>query len=322
MFDPQLLAANLLSPMVLAFGLGVAATWLRSDLEVPQALHQSLSIFLLLAIGLKGGVAVSRTGAGELLLPLLVTVAAGCATTATSYWVARHFVRLSRVDAAALAAHFGCVSAVTFIAARDFAARAAGEAEGMLVALLVALEVPAILLGLALGLRERGGRGSIGPALREVATGKTMLLLGGGLLIGWISGEERSARVAPLFVTLFDGVLMLFLLDLGMAAARRMGDVRKVGWRLVAFSMLVPVVHGVAGAWIGSLVGLSLAGAAVFGAMLASASYIAAPAAIRTGLPQANPSLYLTAALGIAFPFNLALGIPLYFAAARLFAPA
>lgn len=320
MFSPDLLAANLLSPMVLAFALGVIATVLRSDLEVPPALHSALSLFLLLAIGLKGGVAIAQAAAGTLPIPVLVTVAAGLATTASAYLVLRRGLHLSAVDAAAVAAHYGSVSAVTFIAARDMASRSAGEVEGLLVALLVALEIPAILLGLWLGQRGGGDRSRLWPSLREVATGRTMVLLGGGLLIGWISGPERTARVGPLFFTLFDGVLMLFLLDLGMAAARRLRDVRKVGWRFVAFAIVVPLCHGTIGAALGTALGFSVGGAAVFGAMLASASYIAAPAAVRTGLPEANPSLYLTAALGITFPFNLALGIPLYLAAARYFA--
>lgn len=319
MLSSELLAANLLSPMVLAFALGMLATVIRSDLEIPPALHTSLSLFLLLAIGLKGGMAIAQSASGTLLIPLLGTVAAGFVTTGLAYGVLRKLVQLKRVDAAAVAAHYGSVSAVTFIAARDVATRSVGEVEGLMVALLVALELPAILFGLWLG--QRGGHESrLWLSLREVLTGRTMLLLGGGLLIGWIAGPERTARVTPLFVNLFDGVLMLFLLDLGMAAARRLRDLRKVGWPFIAFALLLPIAHGVAGAWLGTTLGLSVGGAAVFGAMLASASYIAAPAAVRTGLPEANPSLYLTASLGITFPLNLSIGIPLYLAAARYFA--
>ena len=318
-FSSELLAANLLSPMVLAFALGMLATVIRSDLDIPPALHTSLSLFLLLAIGLKGGMAIAQSASGTLLIPLVGTVAAGFVTTGLAYLVLRKLVRLKRVDAAAVAAHYGSVSAVTFIAAREVATRSVGEVEGLMVALLVALELPAILFGLWLG--QRGGHESrLWLSLREVLTGRTMLLLGGGLLIGWIAGPERTARVTPLFVNLFDGVLMLFLLDLGMAAARRLRDLRKVGWPFIAFALLMPMVHGIAGAWLGTALGLSVGGAAVFGAMLASASYIAAPAAVRTGLPEANPSLYLTASLGITFPLNLSIGIPLYLAAARYFA--
>ncbi len=317
MLSLDLLAANLLSPVVLAFVLGVVATSLKSDLEVPPAMHSAMSLFLLLAIGFKGGVAVSQASLSTLWLPLLTTVAAGIATTLFAYLVLRRFVGLSKIDAAAVSAHYGSVSAVTFIAARDLSARVFGEPEGILVALLVALEIPAILIGLWLGQRSSRGGERMWLSIREVLTGRTMMLLGGGLLIGALAGAERMQRVTPLFFTLFDGVLVLFLLDLGMAAAKRLKDVRIVGWRFVAFTVAVPITHGVFGVWLGTALGFSPGGAAVFGAMLSSASYIAAPAAVRMGLPEANPSLYLTAALGLTFPFNLALGIPIYLAVAR-----
>lgn len=319
MFSSELLAANLLSPMVLAFGLGVLAMVLRSDLEIPAAMHSAMSTFLLLAIGLKGGTALAQVGLAELVLPLLATILGGIGVTLVAYAALRRLVGLGPVDAAAVAAHYGSVSAVTFIAAREVAERALGPTSGMLVALVVALEIPAIVVGLWLGQRRTGG--NLGGSLREVLTGRTMMLLGGGLLIGVLSGPERVARVQPLFVGLFDGILMLFLLDLGMAAARRLREVHRVGVRLVGFALTMPLLAGLAGVVIGGLVGFDPASAAVFGAMLASASYIAAPAAVRLGLPEANPSLYLTAALGITFPFNLAIGIPIYLAAASWLSP-
>jgi hypothetical protein len=315
MFSTELLAANLLSPMVLAFALGMLATGLRSDLEIPAAMHSAMSIFLLLAIGLKGGKAVALADPSSLLTPILVTIAAGVFTTLLAYAALRRLVGLTVVDAAAVAAHYGSVSAVTFIAARDLAERVIGPTDGLLVALVVALEIPAIVVGLWLGQRKAGGR--LWESLREVLTGRTMMLLGGGLLIGVLAGPERMGRVQPLFVDLFDGVLMLFLLDLGMAAARRLRDVRRVGVRLLAFAVLMPVVAGTFGVFVAYAMGFAAASSAVFGAMLASASYIAAPAAVRLGLPEANPSLYLTAALGMTFPFNLAIGIPIYLAVAR-----
>jgi hypothetical protein len=282
-------------------------------------MHSAMSIFLLLAIGLKGGTALSGVAPGALVVPLLTTIGSGIAVTLLAFVALRRLVGLSTVDAAAVAAHYGSVSAVTFIAARDVAERALGPTDGLLVALVVALEIPAIVVGLWLGQRKGGGRLWI--SLREVLTGRTMMLLGGGLLIGVLAGPERTARVQPLFVGLFDGILMLFLLDLGMAAARRLRDVGRVGWRLVGFAIAMPLVAGIGGVAIGVAIGFTPASAAVFGAMLASASYIAAPAAVRLGLPEANPSLYLTAALGMTFPFNLAIGIPIYLAAARWFVP-
>lgn len=317
MLSFDLLTANLLSPIVLAFVLGLIATSLKSDLEVPPAMHSAMSLFLLLSIGFKGGVAVAQAPLDTLVVPILATIAGGVAATLFAYVVLRRLVRLSTIDAAAVAAHYGSVSAVTFIAARDLATRVFGDIEGIMVAILVALEIPAILVGLWLGQRNSRGGERMWLSIREVLTGRTMMLLGGGLLIGAIAGPERMQRVTPLFFTLFDGVLVLFLLDLGMAAAKRLKDVRIAGWRFVAFALAIPLVHGVLGVWLGTALGFTPGGAAVFGAMFASASYIAAPAAVRMGLPEANPSLYLTAALGITFPFNLAIGIPIYLSVAR-----
>jgi hypothetical protein len=265
---------------------------------------------------------VAQSNPADLVVPVLVTLVAGAATTLVAFGLLLRFVKLRRVDAAAVAAHYGSVSAVTFIAARDLAQRSLGDVDGVLVALVVALEMPAILIGLWLGLTQTAGstlvaRDRLWSSIREVLTGRSMLLLGGGLLIGIVAGPERTARVAPLYVNLFDGVLMLFLLELGMTAARRLRDVRQSGWRFVAFALVLPLVHGVAGTLLGGAIGFAPSSAAVFGAMLASASYIAAPAAVRLGLPDANPSLYLTASLGLTFPLNLALGIPLYLTVAQ-----
>lgn len=305
----ELLAANLLSPVVLAFALGAIARLLRSDLELPAAIQSYLSIFLLLAIGLKGGVALRQDAPGELALLIGVTVIAGLATAASAYLLARAFLRDGRIDAAAMAAHFGSVSAVTFIAAQQFSERAGQPAEGVLVALVVALEIPAILLGLALA---KGGAGIGREQLREVLTGKTAVLLLGGLAIGAIAGKEGVATVEAMYFQLFQGVLMLFMLDMGLTAAsqlRRLGQ----GWmRLLIYATALPFLHGLFGALLGHWAGLSPAGAAVFGAMTSSASYIAAPASVKASLPEADVGRCISAALGITFPFNLAIGIPAY----------
>ena len=194
--------------------------------------------------------------------------------------------------------------------------------QSLLVALL---EVPAIVVGLLLarsaltGNGDGEGRGSWTGAIHEVMTGKSIVLLVGGVLMGWVAGKERMAPVEPFFVAGFQGALTLFLLEMGLVAARRLRDLKEAGLLLVAFGTLVPVVHGVLGVWAGTVAGLSEGGAAVLGTLVASASYIAAPAAVRIALPEAKPSLYLTASLGITFPFNLVLGIPVYFALASIF---
>ena len=311
------LATNLLSPVVLAFALGVAAVLLRSDLKVPEALFESLSIYLLLAIGLKGGVALSTARVDEVLLPALGAIGLGCAIPVWVFAAARRLVGLGRVDAAAIAAHYGSVSAVTFVASLVFLDGAGIAVEGYVAALVALMEVPGIVVALLLARGER--RGSTAETLRELVTSKSVLLLAGGLLVGALSGPERFAPVAPLFVDLFQGVLVLFLLELGLIAGRRLRDVRVVGPRLALVAIGAPVLNGIAGAGVGVATGLSVGGSTVLGVLAASASYIAAPAAVRLALPEANPSLYLTAVLAITFPFNLALGIPFVHAVARFF---
>lgn len=305
----ELLAANLLSPVVLAFGLGLVARALRSDLEIPPAIQAYLSLFLLLAIGLKGGVALRQDPPDNLALLLLVTVLAGIATAASAYLVARAWLRDAPLQAGALAAHYGSVSAVTFIAAQQFVERTGGQPVEVLVALVVALEIPAILLGI--GLARGGGRPSW-PQVREVLTGRTAVLLLGGLAIGAIAGKSGVKAVDAMYFQLFQGMLMLFMLDMGLVAAGQLRQLGRGMARLLVFATAVPVVHGLAGVGIGHALGLGEAGATVFGAMLASASYIAAPASVRASLPGADAGRCITAALGLTFPFNLALGIPAY----------
>lgn len=308
-FATDLLTSNLLSPVVLAFALGLLARSVRSDLEIPPAIQAYLSIFLLLAIGLKGGVALRQDAPDNLGLMLLVTVTAGIATAATAYWVARAWLRDNALQAGAMAAHYGSVSAVTFIAAQQFTERSGMASEPVLVALLVALEIPAILIGI--GLARGGGRPSW-HQVREVLTGRTAILLLGGMAIGAIAGRDGVQAVNAMYVQLFQGMLMLFMLDMGLVAAGQLRQLRKGALRLVVFGTALPMLHGLAGAWIGLAMGLGTAGATVFATMTASASYIAAPASVRASLPGADAGRCVTAALGITFPFNLAIGIPTY----------
>jgi hypothetical protein len=310
----ELVRLNLLSPMVLAFALGIVATLVRSDLRVPDALYTALSIYLLFAIGLKGGVALTATPPGDLWLPALATLFAGGATALTTYAVARALGRWDVADAAALAAHYGSVSVVTFVAAQAFLDRAGVAYEGFLPALVALLEVPAILVALVIAQRARatGGGGSLRATVAEVLTGRSIVLLVGGLLIGLATGVDGADRVAPFFVAPFEGALTLFLLEMGLVTARRLGELRRGGAFLIAFGIGAPVVHGLLGAALGTAAGLSAGGATVFATMVASASYIAATAAVRLALPEANPGRYLTASLAVTFPFNLVVGIPLY----------
>jgi uncharacterized protein len=313
----ETLQANLLSPVVLAFGLGVVAVLVRSDLRFPQEVYDALAIYLLLAIGLKGGAALAVTPLATVAWPALATLALGVSIPLWSYAILRRLGGLDVANAAAIAAHYGSVSAVTFIAALGYVEKLGIPAEGFLPALVALLEVPAIVVGLLIARVQLGG-GSWAGVVRELLTGKSIVLLVGGIVIGRLSGPEGMKPVAPLFVDLFRGALTLFLLDMGMVTARRLRDLRDVGAFLLAFGILAPLVHGALGVWLGMRTGLSPGGAAVLGTMAASASYIAAPAAVRIALPQASPSLYLTTSLAVTFPFNLAVGIPLYVGLARL----
>lgn len=313
----ELVRLNLLSPIVLSFVLGVLATLVRSDLRFPDEIYAALSIYLLLAIGMKGGAALAETPMAVIALPVAATLALGVATPLWSYAILRRFGRFGVADAAALAAHYGSVSAVTFLAAVSFAAAAGAPAEGFLPALVAVLEVPAIAIALLIA-RSRSADAAPWPeALREILAGRSILLLLGGLVIGVLAGKPGLAPVAPFFVDPFQGALCLFLLEMGMTAARRLRDLRRAGAFLGAFAILVPLAHGALGALLGTWAGLSVGGTTVLATMAASASYIAAPAAVRMSLPEANPALYLTAALGITFPFNLTIGIPLYHAIAE-----
>ncbi|HMQ34009.1 MAG TPA: sodium-dependent bicarbonate transport family permease [Chloroflexaceae bacterium] len=315
----ELVRLNLFSPMVLAFVLGVLATLVRSDLKFPEELYTGLSIYLLLAIGLKGGAELSETPLASFWAPALATLALGVTIPVVAYVLLRRMGRLEVADAAAIAAHYGSVSAVTFAAVQTFLEALRVPYEGFMPTLVALLEVPAIVVALLIARVALGQGGSWGAVIGELLTGKSILLLLGGLVIGALAGKAGLAQVAPLFVDPFKGALTLFLLEMGMVAARRFRDLRKVGGFLIGFGVLMPVANGVVGLWLGSLAGLSPGGAVVLGTLAASASYIAAPAAVRIALPQANPSYYLTAALAITFPFNLAIGIPLYYGLAGLF---
>lgn len=309
----DILASNLLSPIILAFVLGVIASLIRSDLRLPDALYKSLSIYLLLAIGLKGGVELNKTPLGEFVGPALITLLLGVVTPITAYHILRRLGRLDRVNASAIAAHYGSVSAVTFIVAMAFGGMTGHVPEGFMPALVAILEVPAIVVALMIAYTGGGRAGSWQDSLHEAVTGRSVVLLVGGLLIGLAVGPEKFEPVKPFFVSGFQGALVLFLLEMGIVAAARLRDLRTVGPFLIAFGIVVPILHGLLAVWLGGIVGLSIGGAAVLGAMVASASYIAAPAAVRIALPEANPTLYLTASLGITFPFNVTLGIPLYY---------
>jgi hypothetical protein len=312
----ELLTANLLSPMVLAFVLGFVAVLIKSDLKLPEGLYSSLSIYLLFAIGLKGGVALSKSHVSDLWAPILATLAISLITPLLAYWVCRQLGKLDRTDSAAMAAHYGSVSAVTFIAATTFAQMQGLSPEGFMPALVAVLEVPAILIALWMVLRKEKSK-SLGPLVHELLTGRAIILLVGGLIIGLVATPSGMQQVQPLFGDLFKGALTIFLLEMGLVAGSKAPELKQHAKFLIAFGTVIPLINGCIGVAAGTLAGLSPGGAGVLGAMASSASYIAAPAAVRIMLPEAKPSLYLTGAIVVTFPFNLVIGIPLFMELAK-----
>ena len=314
----SLAATNLLSPIILSFALGVAASLARSDLSVPEAAAKALSIYLLFAIGFKGGVSVAAHGIdAKLGLTLLVGIILSAGLPIIAFALLKVMTGLSRLDAAAVAAHYGSISIVTFVAATSVLQSSGIASEGYMVAVAAAMEAPAILSALWLITRGGGDQRMDGDLWREILLNGSIVLLVGSFFIGWITGEKGLEEISSFIVAPFKGVLCLFLLDMGLVAGRGLrdrSDVLRPG--VLAFGVLMPIIGSTLGAVFGLVLGLSTGGVALLMVLSASASYIAVPAAMRVALPEANPSIYLTLSLGVTFPFNLTLGIPLYVAVA------
>jgi hypothetical protein len=307
---------NLLDPAVLCFALGLLAGVVGAQARLPEALYETLSVYLLLSIGLKGGVDLARAGLALAAPAVGAAVALGAAMPLAAYPVLR-WGGLGRPDAGAVAAHYGSVSAVTFAVCLGFLDRSGVAYEDYVAVLLAFMEVPALAVGIWLARRGREGAGwrALGA---EVFLGRGIYFLLCGLAVGFLAGPARVEPLAPLFFDPFKGVLALFLLEMGLVASRRLRDLARVGPFLVGFGVAMPLAGGAAGALAGAAVGLSVGGTAVLATLAGSASYIAAPAAMRLAVPEANPSLYLTASLGVTFPFNIAWGVPAYLWLSRL----
>lgn len=315
----ELILSTLLSPIVLFFILGLGAALMRSQMSVPESFAKGLAIYLMMAIGLKGGVEMSKTA-----LSTDIFVIAGVALILSfglpfiAYMMLRVTSKMSRIDAAATAGHYGSISIVTFVAATQALQLAGIITSGYMVAMAALMEVPAIMSALLLARRGMKKEGEIagsekGELFREVFLNASVVVLVGALTIGWISGEAGMEKIAPFFVTPFQGVLCLFLLDMGLNAGRGL----RQGWRqldagALSFGIIMPLISASLTAAICRLINMSIGDAALLITLAASASYIAVPAAMRLALPKAQPSIYLTLSLGITFPFNLTFGIPLY----------
>ena len=316
----ELALSTILSPIVLFFVLGLGAALLRSQMTVPEAFAKGLAIYLMMAIGLKGGVEMSKAPLGmELLAIVALALALSFLLPILAYACLRFTTKLNPIDAAATAGHYGSISIVTFVAATQALEMAGLETSGSMVAMAAVMEVPAIITALMLARRSQKKRSEDVPGsedgelMREVFLNASVVVLIGSLIIGWISGPQGFERVAPFFVGPFQGVLCLFLLDMGLSAGRGL----RQGWRQLSlpvfgFGIYMPLVSAAITAALCSLIGLSVGDTALMITLAASASYIAVPAAMRLALPSAQPSIYLTLSLGVTFPFNLTLGIPLY----------
>ena len=307
--------------VVFFFLLGVFARLVKSDLRLPEALYETLSIYLLLAIGLKGGIELSKAPLAALAPQVLACMALGFVIPFVLYPLAR-VLKLSGVDAAALAAHYGSVSVVTFAVATAALTRQGIAYESHAALWVAVMEAPGLVAGI---LRARGaprgaegqGRAAWGELAHDVFFGKSVLLLLGGIAIGAVAGVEGTAPIKAVFIDPFKGVLALFLLELGLVAGARLAEFRRFGAAVLIIGLLAPPLLALAGAALGMVLGLSTGGVAILATLAASASYIAAPTAMRLAVPQANAGLSITAALGVTFPFNLVVGIPLYIALAQ-----
>ncbi len=300
-----------LDPVVLFFLLGLAAGIARADLRLPPAIYDFLTILLLLTIGLKGGVELARQPFGALLPQMFAVVLMGILLPLAAYPVLRFAGRLARADAASIAAHYGSVSVGTYAVATAYLTYRQVAFEEYMPVFLVLLEMPAIVVGilLARGVDRNTPWRVMG---REVLLGKSVVLLLGGLVIGWVAGPQGIKPIEGLFFDLFKGVLALFLLEMGLIAAGQVGSLRRHGLFLVVFGIAMPLVAGALGVGLGWMLGLSVGGTVLLATLAASASYIAVPAAMRQSVPEANPTLSLAASLGVTFPFNILVGIPLY----------
>ena len=309
--------------VVFFFLLGVLARLVKSDLRLPEALYETLSIYLLLAIGLKGGIELSKQPLMALAPQVLACMALGFLIPFLLYPLARA-LRLNGPDAASLVAHYGSVSVVTFAVATAALTRQGIAHESHAALWVAVMEAPGLVAGILLARwalraesRARGRPANWGGLAHDVLFGKSVLLLMGGLVIGAVAGVEGTAPIKAVFIDPFKGVLALFLLELGLVAGGRLAEVRRFGAAVLVIGLGAPPLLALLGAGVGWALGLSTGGVALLATLAASASYIAAPTAMRIAVPEANAALSITAALGITFPFNIVVGIPLYIALAQ-----
>ncbi|PBO85454.1 MAG: sodium-dependent bicarbonate transport family permease [Thaumarchaeota archaeon] len=333
----QLIQSNLLTPIILFFLFGIIAARIKSDLKIPEAISDFLPIYLLAAIGLHGGIEMRNTGFENMLIPMFVAIGLSLLFTLNHYQILRRLGKFNIFDSYALASTYGAVGAVTFSVGLSFLKNQGVTSEGYLAAILAILEPVAFIMAIFLtnmavskqirakkqsftndelsdidvGLKET--KTKLSQVLHESLTGKAIVILLGSIVIGYMIGVEGFSSISIVFDQMFTGAIVIFMIEMGIIAGQRLGDIKKVGIFLVAFAIIMPTFNGIIGVLVATAMGLSLGGAVMFGLLLASASFIAAPAVLRHSIPQANPSLYITSALGITFPYNIIVLLPIMF---------
>ena len=333
----QLIQANLLTPIILFFLFGIIAARIKSDLKIPEAISEFLPIYLLAAIGLHGGIEMRNTGFENMLIPMLVAIGLSLLFTLNHYQILRRLGKFNLFDSYALASTYGAVGAVTFSVGLSFLKNQGVSSEGYLAAILAILEPVSFILAIFLtnmavskqirakkqsfsnddtsdidmGIQE--SKTKLSQVLHESITGKAIVILLGSIIIGYIIGEEGFSSIRIVFDEMFVGAIVIFMIEMGIIAGQRLDDIKKVGVFLIAFAIIMPTFNGIIGVLVATAMGLSLGGAVMFGLLLASASFIAAPAVLRHAIPEAKPSLYITSALGITFPYNIIVLLPIMF---------
>ncbi|WP_299293476.1 sodium-dependent bicarbonate transport family permease [Nitrosopumilus sp.] len=332
----ELIQANLLTPIILFFLFGIVAARIKSDLKIPEAISEFLPIYLLAAIGLHGGIEMRNTGFENMLIPMFVAIGLSLLFTLNHYQILRRLGKFNIFDSYALASTYGAVGAVHFSVGLSFLKNQGVSSEGYIAAILAVLEPMAFIMAIfltnmAVSKQIKAKKQSLGDdasdleiginqtktklsqVLRESITGKAIVILLGSIVIGYIIGKDGFEPIKIVFDDMFTGAIVIFMIEMGIIAGQRLDDIKKVGVFLTAFAIIIPVFNGTIGVVVATLLGLSVGGAVMFGLLMASASFIAAPAVLRYAIPQAKPSLYITSALGITFPFNIIVTLPILF---------
>ena len=336
----ELIQSNLLTPIILFFLFGIIAARIKSNLKIPEAISEFLPIYLLAAIGLHGGIEMRNTGFENMLIPMLAAIGLSLLFTLNHYQILRRLGKFNIFDSYALASTYGAVGAVHFSVGLSFLKNQGVTSEGYIAAILAVLEPLAFIMAifmtnmavskqikakkqsftddLSVDVGLSSTKTNLSKVLQESITGKAIVILLGSIVIGYIIGEDGFEPIKIVFDDMFTGAIVIFMIEMGIIAGQRLDDIKKVGIFLMSFAILIPVFNGIIGVLVATLLGLSIGGAVMFGLLMASASFIAAPAILRYAIPQAKPSLYITSALGITFPFNIIITLPILFTISTL----